>query len=172
MVTNVMCEAGRTAERIASYANTLPKLCAMSKIFCSLSVINASHAREMIDCKFPRISASSRYPSISGANFSTKVRKWTHSGSDSEADLGQFFLALDPKCFAPGFNGRLSEMNDLLRNLTPVNKDNPILIAGDPERNHMKKVDEEGGVQYTEDQIKTCNELSKRLNITPIKFNK
>lgn len=109
---------------------------------------------------------------LAGANFSTKVRKWTHSGSDSEADLGQFFLALDPTCFAPGFNGRLSEMNDLLRNLTPVNKDNPILIAGDPERNHMKKVDEEGGVQYTEDQIKTCNELSKRLNITPIKFNK
>lgn len=108
---------------------------------------------------------------LAGANFSTKVRKWTHSGSDSEADLGQFFLALDPKCFAPGFTGRLSEMTNILRNLTPIDPNNPVLIAGDPERIHMSSVDKAGGVRYTENQIKTCNELSKRLGIDPIKFN-
>lgn len=108
---------------------------------------------------------------LAGANFSTKVRKWTHSGSDSEADLGQFFMAIDPKCFAPGFSGRLSEMNEILRNLTPVDPKNPVLIAGDPERNHMKQVDGAGGVKYTDNQIKTCNELSKRLGIAEIKFN-
>lgn len=107
---------------------------------------------------------------LAGANFSTKIRKWTHTGADSEANLGQFFMALDPKCFAPGFTGRQSEMNDILRGLTPVNTDNPILIAGDPERSHMKKVDAEGGVRYTENQIKTCAELSKRLGVEPIKF--
>lgn len=107
---------------------------------------------------------------LAGANFSTKIRKWTHTGADSEANLGQFFMALDPKCFAPGFTGRQSEMNDILRGLTPVNNDNPILIAGDPERSHMKKVDAEGGVRYTENQIKTCAELSKRLGVEPIKF--
>lgn len=57
---------------------------------------------------------------LSGSLFSNKVRKWTHFGSDAEADLGQFFIAIDPSCFAPGFTGRLSEMNDILRNLTPV----------------------------------------------------
>lgn len=108
---------------------------------------------------------------LAGANFSTKVRKWTHSGSDSEANLGQFFMALDPKCFAPGFTGRMSELNEILRNLTPVDPQNPVLIAGDPERNHMKKVDAEGGVHYTENQIKTCNDLSLRLGIPPIRFN-
>lgn len=108
---------------------------------------------------------------LAGANFSTKVRKWTHFGSDSEADLGQFFMALDPKCFAPGFTGRLSEMNEILRNLTPVNPSNPVLIAGDPEKNHMKKIDAEGGVHYTDNQIKTCNQLSERLGVAPIKFN-
>jgi LDH2 family malate/lactate/ureidoglycolate dehydrogenase len=107
---------------------------------------------------------------LAGANFSTKIRKWTHSGADSEANLGQFFMALDPKCFAPGFTGRMSEMNEILRNLTPVNPENPVLIAGDPERNHMKKVDSEGGVHYTENQIKTCAELSKRLGVSPIRF--
>lgn len=59
---------------------------------------------------------------LSGSLFSNKVRKWTHFGSDAEADLGQFFIAIDPSCFAPGFTGRLSEMNDILRNLTPVRK--------------------------------------------------
>lgn len=109
---------------------------------------------------------------LAGSNFSTKVRKWTHSGADSEANLGQFFMAIDPKCFAPGFSGRLSEMNDILRNLTPVDPSNPVLIAGDPERNHMKKVDSDGGVRYTENQIKTCANLSTRLGVDPIKFNK
>lgn len=107
---------------------------------------------------------------LAGANFSTKVRKWTHAGSDSEANLGQFFMAIDPKCFAPGFTGRMSELNDILRNLTPIDPSNPVLIAGDPERNHMKKVDVVGGVYYTENQIRTCNELSERLGVAPIRF--
>jgi hypothetical protein len=52
-----------------------------------------------------------------------------------------------------------------------VNPNNPVLIAGDPERMHMKKVDEQNGVIYTPNQIRTCNELAKRLKITPIKYN-
>lgn len=64
----------------------------------------------------------------------------------------------------------MSDMNNILRNLTPVDPDLPVLVAGDPERIHMKKVDQEGGVCYTPHQINTCNELSKRLNIAPIKF--
>ena len=57
---------------------------------------------------------------LSGSLFSNKIRKWTHVGSNTAANLGQFFIAIDPNCFCPGFNGRLSEMNNILRNLTPV----------------------------------------------------
>jgi hypothetical protein len=64
----------------------------------------------------------------------------------------------------------MSDMNNILRNLTPVDPEKPVLVAGDPERNHMKKVDQEGGVRYTPNQLKTCIDLSKRLNIAPIKF--
>lgn len=109
---------------------------------------------------------------LSGSLFGTKIRKWTHAGADSEADLGQFFIAIDPNCFAPGFTGRMSELNNILRNLTPVDPNNPVLIAGDPERIHMKQVDKEGGVCYTPNQIKTCTELSQRLGIPPIQFIK
>lgn len=64
----------------------------------------------------------------------------------------------------------MHDMNEILRNLTPVDPKVPVMVAGDPERNHMKKVDVEGGVRYTPNQIKTCEELSKRLKIDPIKF--
>lgn len=55
------------------------------------------------------------------ANIATKVRKWTLDGSNDEvANLGQVFIAVDPNCFAPGFEDRVSELNDILRNLPSV----------------------------------------------------
>lgn len=57
---------------------------------------------------------------LAGANFATKVRKWTLDGGDAPAELGQVFIAIDPSFFAPGFQERLREQNHILRNLTPV----------------------------------------------------
>lgn len=57
---------------------------------------------------------------MAGANYSTKVRSWTHAGTDTEANLGQCFIALDPNCFSPDFSGDLSEMLNILKNLAPV----------------------------------------------------
>lgn len=57
---------------------------------------------------------------MSGANYSTKVRKWTHAGADTAANLGQVFIALDPSCFAPGFEDNLCDFNARLRGSTPV----------------------------------------------------
>ncbi|KAH8360589.1 hypothetical protein KR200_009711 [Drosophila serrata] len=57
---------------------------------------------------------------MSGANYSTHVRKWTHAGADSAADLGQVFIAVDPNCFAPNFEERMTDFNARLRGTTPV----------------------------------------------------
>lgn len=57
---------------------------------------------------------------LAGANYATKIRKWTHAGADSEADLGQCFVAINPACFAPGFEGRLSDLTGILRNMPMV----------------------------------------------------
>ncbi|XP_052896284.1 uncharacterized oxidoreductase YjmC isoform X1 [Anopheles moucheti] len=105
---------------------------------------------------------------LSGANYATKIRKWTHAGADSEADLGQCFVAINPACFAPGFEGRLSDMNSILRNMPMTDPNHPVLVAGDPERMHMAKVDKDGGLPYHVNQIKTCTELSERLGVKPI----
>lgn len=55
-----------------------------------------------------------------GAKYSKKVRKWTHAGANTAADLGQVFIAVDPNCFAPGFEDRMTDFNGCLRGCEPV----------------------------------------------------
>lgn len=57
---------------------------------------------------------------MAGANYSTHVRKWTHTGANTEANLGQVFIAVDPNQFADGFEERMTDMNGILRNCAPV----------------------------------------------------
>lgn len=46
-----------------------------------------------------------------------------------------------------------------------MDEEKPVLVAGDPERAHMKKVDEDGGIQYHMNQITACAKLADKLNI-------
>lgn len=57
---------------------------------------------------------------LAGAHFATHVRHWTLEGSTEAPNLGQFFMAIDPKYFAPGFTDRMSEQNAILRGMKPV----------------------------------------------------
>ena len=43
---------------------------------------------------------------MSGSNYGPHVRHWSNY-IDQVANLGQFFVAIDPNCFAPGFSDRL-----------------------------------------------------------------
>lgn len=55
---------------------------------------------------------------ISGSKYGPFVRKW---GAHSEvADLGQAFIAINPKAFADGFEERMSDLMSYLRNMEPV----------------------------------------------------
>lgn len=57
---------------------------------------------------------------MSGSNFATNIRHWSLDGNNEPPNMGQFFMVIDPKCFAPNFTGRLSELTNTLRNTTPV----------------------------------------------------
>ncbi|GFG29274.1 hypothetical protein Cfor_07951 [Coptotermes formosanus] len=46
----------------------------------------------------------------------------------------------------------------------------PVMVPGDPERNHMKLVDEEGGVPYHENQLKASEGTPDRLLPRPCKI--
>ncbi|KAK5642467.1 hypothetical protein RI129_008634 [Pyrocoelia pectoralis] len=103
---------------------------------------------------------------LAGSNYGTNIRKW--GNSIDKANLGQCFIAVDPKCFAPGFEDRMSDLMDTIRNCEPVDPSKPVLIAGDPERNHMKFVDSVGGVRYVKNQINTCKQLAEKLCVKPL----
>lgn len=58
---------------------------------------------------------------LSGAHYSKHIRNWDRDGwKKGPANLGQVFIAVDPNCFAPGFEERLTDMNSILRHLPPV----------------------------------------------------
>lgn len=56
-------------------------------------------------------------------------------GADEPADIGHFFLALDPVAFRDdgGFQEDLDDALDLLRATPPVEQSRPVLVPGDPE---------------------------------------
>jgi hypothetical protein len=53
------------------------------------------------------------------------------------------------------------------RYLSPIQADpsKPVMVPGDPELNHMKMVDQEGGVRYHENQLKESVSHSKHTRI-------
>lgn len=63
-----------------------------------------------------------------GSHFGPNVRKWM-SADNNPADLGQCFIAIDPQCFAPGFEGRMSDLLDSLRDLPSVSNNIFILYT-------------------------------------------
>lgn len=43
-------------------------------------------------------------------------------------------------------------------------------MAGDPEREHMRKVEAQGGVRYVKDQLDTCERLANELGVKPLQY--
>ncbi|KAK3108158.1 hypothetical protein FSP39_002186 [Pinctada imbricata] len=104
---------------------------------------------------------------LSGANFGPNIRSWKEFGK--VANLGQCFIAIDPSAFADGFSDRLSNLIDYCRNLEPAEEGKPVLVAGDPEREHMKECDQRGGIPYHPNQITFAHDLADRLGIARMK---
>lgn len=120
-----------------------------------------------------------------GGSYGPYVRRW--GDHTRTANLGQGFVAIDPKFFAPGFEDRVDDIINHIRNLEPVKQlctlnifflllffqlqvdcEKPVLVAGDPERQHMEFVDKTGGIQYIKDQLDSCAKLSKLLQVTDL----
>lgn len=104
---------------------------------------------------------------LSGSQFGPNIRPW--KTGDRVANLGQCFMAINPEVFASGSKERLSTLLKQLRDL-PVAGEEPVLIAGDPERHHMKKVDREGGITYHPNQLKASEEFAKHMGVRPMKL--
>ncbi|VDD87721.1 unnamed protein product [Enterobius vermicularis] len=106
---------------------------------------------------------------LSGSHWGPNVRKWL--STSAAADLGQCFAAIDPDAFAPDFRKRMQQFIDTMRGLMPAGEEN-VLVAGDPEREHIKMVHENGGIPYHPNQIKFADNLSSKLGIETMKVKR
>ncbi|XP_062593563.1 uncharacterized oxidoreductase YjmC-like [Saccostrea cucullata] len=105
---------------------------------------------------------------LSGGAFGPHIRQW--KGATRVANLGQCFIVLDPKAFTDDFEDRMSELNNICRQLESVDgPDKPVLVPGDPEKEHMKLCDKLGGIPYHPNQITFMNDMAKMFNVTPVK---
>ncbi|XP_063984545.1 uncharacterized oxidoreductase YjmC [Diachasmimorpha longicaudata] len=102
---------------------------------------------------------------LSGGQFGKNIRRWKED--DRIANLGHCFMAIDPKVFAPGAGERLGQLLGELRGLSTAG-DEGVMVAGDPERKAMARVDQEGGIRYHENQIKICDQVAENLQIKPL----
>uniref|UniRef100_A0A0N5C409 Malate dehydrogenase n=1 Tax=Strongyloides papillosus TaxID=174720 RepID=A0A0N5C409_STREA len=106
---------------------------------------------------------------LSGGAWGPNVRRWM--STTKEADLGQIFIAINPKCFASNFENRVQDLIDTMRNLPKANKDGlSVEIAGDSERIHEIFVDNLGGIPYHPNQIINMNEISHKYNVEPFRL--
>ncbi|XP_020278475.1 uncharacterized protein LOC109852065 [Pseudomyrmex gracilis] len=104
---------------------------------------------------------------LSGSQFGPNIRAW--KTGDRVADLGHCFMAINPEAFACGSKERLSTLLGQLRGL-PRAGEEPVLIAGDPERQHMSKVDKDGGITYHPNQLKASEEFAEHMGVRPMKL--
>ncbi|KAK3770939.1 hypothetical protein RRG08_032873 [Elysia crispata] len=100
---------------------------------------------------------------LSGSRFGQNIRHW--ACHDAEANLGQCFVAINPEMFAPGFEGRLSELIHHCKDQQPAEGEREILVAGDPERNHIELCTQLGGIPYHKKQMDFADHLSEKYGV-------
>jgi len=101
---------------------------------------------------------------LAGSNFGTQVPPWRKGKRIKAANLGQCFVALDPNCFAEGFQDRLSSFIHQLHSVPPVDKGNPVLVAGDPERATKLRYKRDG-ISIHPNLVKSLKEISQSLKV-------
>nr|CRZ23024.1 Bm6087 [Brugia malayi] len=100
---------------------------------------------------------------LGGAQWGPHVRQWMSTAVI--ANLGQCFIAINPNEFAPNFENRLQEFIDAMRGLKSVDN-KQVLVAGDPENEHIALVEKYGGIPYHPNQINYAEELAKTLGVS------
>jgi LDH2 family malate/lactate/ureidoglycolate dehydrogenase len=101
---------------------------------------------------------------LAGASFSP-IRNRTQKPSDPH-NIGHFFMAIDPRAFRADdeFHEDLDQVIDVLHNAKRVDANQPVLVAGDPER-VTKRERLEGGVPVPDDLMEQLRAVAKNANV-------
>nr|CAI5831107.1 unnamed protein product [Callosobruchus analis] len=103
---------------------------------------------------------------LAGSNYGLLIPKW--GASTKSRNLGHCFIAIDPNHFVPGFQDRMTDLMNMMRNLEPVDPDRPVIVPGDVERENEERVRKDGGIRYVQNQHDTNAKLSQELSVKPM----
>lgn len=106
---------------------------------------------------------------LADAAWGPNIRSWQVVDETKKANLGQFFMAVNPENFADGFAERMQAIMDVLRSLDPVEGKDEVLVAGDPERQHLALCEDLGGIPYHEALVKDMAALADQYGIDAMK---
>lgn len=101
---------------------------------------------------------------LAGASFSP-IRNQTQRTSDPH-NIGHFFMAIDPRAFREdgAFEDDLDQVIDVLHDAKRVDGNQPVLVAGDPERaNKTERL--EHGVPIPDDLMEQLRVVAKNANV-------
>lgn len=109
---------------------------------------------------------------MTGARYATQLRRRGLFSSDTESsDLGQVYIAIDPMRFSVSFEDRLADFHQLLRNIISSDPTQPFWLPGNKELQHMRLVDNQGGLALLPCTLSILQELSDYFKIEPLRFN-
>ncbi|MBX6367452.1 MAG: Ldh family oxidoreductase [Rhodospirillales bacterium] len=98
---------------------------------------------------------------LPGAQFA--LLRMARDPGAKHADVGHFFLAMDPAAFRPAgeFEAELDEMIDALRATRPADPERPVLVPGDPE--HQERARRlADGIPIPEKLRQALNDIARR----------
>lgn len=104
---------------------------------------------------------------LGGANFGPCIPD--KAFEDKPMNLGQCYIAINPRCFAPDFQFRLNQYLKMIRKTTPVDPERPVLVPGDLEKQAKEKVEKVGGLRYDAVQIEKLAKITSKYGIHPLK---
>lgn len=102
---------------------------------------------------------------LAGASFSP-LRKRTQRDSDPH-NIGHFFMAIDPRAFRDegDFERDLDDVIDVLHGARRVDPDQPVMVAGDPER--LTRAERlEQGVPIPDDLMTQLGDVAAAANVS------
>lgn len=103
---------------------------------------------------------------LSGADYAAKIPPW-RQGRGRAANLGQCFVAINPNHFCGGFNDRMGDLMQQMRDLPPVDPALPVLVPGDPEKTIEAAYTKEG-IAFHLNLINALQHLASELNVAPL----
>uniref|UniRef100_UPI00398F0041 uncharacterized oxidoreductase YjmC-like isoform X2 n=1 Tax=Pristiophorus japonicus TaxID=55135 RepID=UPI00398F0041 len=101
---------------------------------------------------------------LGGSHYSKDIRSWKET--NKVANLGQCFFAINPDCFAPGFETRMSDLLNMQRTLEQSEPGLPMLIPGDKASLHIAECEQHGAIPYHVNVVDHVNSVAKELGVS------